>query len=155
MAGVPALTILGFIITCRWRRARERGYSGSKVIVDETDVEPSSRQRKSARFSSFFGATNGNGCADRDGKKRRRQAYASSVHSSAGMAGVGAHRGESGKVVPPTIQYVKISEVGMGLEVERKTVSLHSLCLCCTGCGVFQTALKLNRNVLSSFLSKN
>ncbi|KAF8581998.1 hypothetical protein K439DRAFT_185557 [Ramaria rubella] len=134
LAGVPALTILGFFITIRWRRSRRvRGLFGNKIlpevpVVGHQKFNSYTKERGGTRISSFFGTSHSGVVRDRDGGFRKVESapYATSIHSTAGLAGVGAHRGASGNPEPPVIRYINLAEGGPEGEVKKIAVSVSS-----------------------------
>ncbi|KAF8520035.1 hypothetical protein BU17DRAFT_65680 [Hysterangium stoloniferum] len=84
LAGVPTLIILSIcrlVMRCNKKRAPD-----IKVIIEDFDEATHPQRNIGARLSSLLGF--GNRISDMN----YRQNYATSVHNTAGMAGIGAHR---------------------------------------------------------------
>ena len=65
LAGVPALTILGFVISFRCRRRRQ-----ATISSDRADLASKIKERNSGRLCSFFGV--GTAIEDKDGRNDNR-----------------------------------------------------------------------------------
>lgn len=101
-----------------------RGLGIRQILSDSADLGSDIKEKKGARFSSFFGISSGVVVLDKDRARRHhlRPVYASSIHSTAGLAGVGAHRGASASSAPPMIHYINVTEAGPDGESEAKAV---------------------------------
>ena len=100
------------------------------ISSDRADLVSKIKGRKTGRLSSFFGVgTSIVVPENKDGRKDNRPIYASSIHSTAGLAGVGAHRGASANFAPPMIRYVNAADIGLDGEVETKAVGYYMTCI--------------------------
>ncbi|KAF8518872.1 hypothetical protein JB92DRAFT_3141867 [Gautieria morchelliformis] len=125
LAGVPVLAILGFFIISRRRRIRLARRPGmNEVPSDRGDLVFNSKERKGAGLSSFSRVSAGRASRvipskDGDGGNIDKPAYVSCIHSTAGLAGIGAHRVASANSATPMIRYISGAETSLDGELEK------------------------------------
>lgn len=96
IVGAATLIVVSSFFLCFRKCKHKKHKSTINIIVDDFDAAPNSRRNTGARLSTLFGIGNkGIGAVSR---MNHRQDFATSIHYTAGMAGIGAHRLGTGNI---------------------------------------------------------